>query len=282
MRGRWIVLVLLALAMSVPRIATAQDPSPDELSQMLFDAYLARPGKINTSTVMAASQIVADRGRETGFWKNVLAELQTDDEHSEVACVRILGNMLATDAAARDALRRQKETGEIGAWIPSVRLGQEVAQELLKRANKSDRFRVDHYTIALARAKVPEAREFLAAILTARRGPAVEEAGARESAPMGFYHLESTRFHAAVGLAQLGDGAGIDWLVAHCEEINGHVSHARPYGASPGGSLGSCCVASLQQLSERRELTTKAEWEAWAKTADKTLLTSRSVPLLDL
>jgi hypothetical protein len=282
MRGRWIVLVVLALVASLHRIAAAQERAPDEISQLLFDAYIARPGKINTSTVMAASQIIADRGRESGFWKNVLAELQKGDERNEIGCVRILGNMLAGDASARDALRRQKESGELLASTPSIRLGKEVVAELLERANKADRFRSDHYAIALARAKVPDAREYLASILIARRAPAPPAVAGGESAPVGFYHLESTRFHAAVGLAQLGDAAGLEWLIAHCHEVNGHVSHARPYGTSQGGSLGSCCTAALQQLSGESSLTARAEWEAWAKTADKSLLTVRSVPLEDL
>jgi hypothetical protein len=282
MRGHWIVLVFLTLAPSIPRIATAQELAPDEISRLLFDAYIARPGKINTSTVMAASQIIADRGRDSGFWKHVLAELQKGDERNEVGCVRILGNMLAADASARDALRRQKESGELLASTPSVRLGKEVVAELLERASKADRFRSDHYAIALARAKVPQAREFFTSILIARSGPAAPAVAGAESAPVGFYHLESTLFHAAVGLAQLGDAAGIDWLIAHSEDPNGHVSHARPYGASRGGSLGSCCTAALQQLSGKSSLTTRAEWEAWAKSADKSLLTGRSVPLEDL
>jgi hypothetical protein len=281
MAGRWIALVLLTLLASIPRTVAAQERAPDELSQLLFDTYLSRLGKNNTSTVMAASQIVADRGRESGFWKNVLAKLKTNDEHSEVACVRILGNMLAADASARDSLKRQKETGEISASIVAVRLGPEVVTELLERGtNKADRFRVDHYTIALARARVPEARDFLTSILVARRGPAAPPVAGLADVPTGFYHLESTRLHAAVGLAQLGDAAGLDWLIANCEDINGHVSHARPYGASSGG-LGSCCTAALQQLSGESGLTTTSEWEAWAKTADKTVLTSRSVWLLD-
>src|SRR5262245_28761636 len=133
MRGRWILLIVLALVASLPRIAAAQERAPDEISQLLFDAYLARQGKINTSTVLAASQIVAERGRDSGFWRNVLEELKRNDERNEIACVRILGNMLAADASARDALRRQQETGELFAVTPSVRLGKEVAQELLER-----------------------------------------------------------------------------------------------------------------------------------------------------
>jgi hypothetical protein len=280
MAWRNMTLFLVALLACVPRLASAQDRPPDEISQLLFDTYLARAGKFNTSTVIAASHIVAERGRESGFWRNVLAELMTGDEHSEVHCVRILGNMLATDAAARDTIRRQKETGETSARIASVNLGPEVVAELLARGQKADRFRIDHYTIALARARVPEARDFFTSILRAEfPQPQGEDQG---TVPAGrVYHLQTTRYHAAVGLAQLGERAGVEWLIAHSEDIQGDVSSARPYGSSRGGSLGSCCVAALEQLSEKRDLTTKAEWEAWWKTADKRALLKRAVALAD-
>jgi hypothetical protein len=232
----------------------------------LFEAYLNGPRKLNTSSVMAASTLVADRGRASGFWKVVLAELQSNDEHSEVHCVRILGNMLAADAAAREAIRRQKETGEVSASIQAVHLGPEVVQVLLDRAAAADRLRVDHYAIALARAAAPEARDWFAAIIAQRR--AAPFAPAVGDVPSGFQHLDSTRFHAAVGLAQLGDPQGIEWLIAHSEDPNGYVEHARPYGAGSGGSFDTCCTAALRQLSGNRALTTQAEWQAWRKSLD--------------
>jgi hypothetical protein len=280
MAGRWRVLILSSLAL-LPAAAGAQDRPPDEISKLLFETYLDGPRKINTSTIMAASVIVADQGRRSGFWKEVLAELRSGDEHSEVNCVRILGNMLADDAAARDAIRRQKETGEVSAAIPSVHLGPEVVAELLKRGKKADRFRIDHYTVALARARVPEAREFFAAILSAKTGPTTADIAAGVDAPAGFRHMDGTRFHAAVGLAQLGDAAGIEWLIANCEDPNGFVQHARPHFADRGGSIGTCCVASLQQLSEQRDLTTKAQWEGWWKAADRPLVAGRAVQFID-
>jgi hypothetical protein len=274
-------IVLLAIMFLMPGIALAQNQPEDEISKLLFEAYLNGPRKTNTSTVMAASHIVAERGRMSGFWRDVLAELSSGDEHSEVNCVRILGNMLATDAAARDAIRRQKETGEVSAWIPSVHIGPEVVEDLLKRGTKADRFRIDHYTIALARARVPETRKFFASILKAKKGAGPVAPGAGETVPESFNHLDSTRFHAAVGLAQLGDPLGIEWLIANCEEVNGHVEHARPYGASPGGNLGSCCLPALRQLTGKRELATRAEWEAWWRSVDRKRLEVGAVQLAE-
>lgn len=280
MAGRWIAIGLVVLTM-VPAVAAAQEPKPDEISKLLFEAYLDGPRKINTSTVMAASVIVADRGRASGFWRQVLAELKSGDEHSEIHCVRILGNMLATDAAARYAIRRQKETGEIGAWIPTVHLGGEVVAELIARAKHADRNRIDHYVVALARAKAPEARELFESILNAKTGATPADIAAGVSVPAGFRHLDGTRFHAAVGLAQLGEPAGFDWLIANCEDPNGWVQNARPHLADRGGSIGTCCQAALQQLAGKREPLTKAQWETWWRLVKPEELVDRTVQSVD-
>jgi hypothetical protein len=282
MSGRWIAVLLASLAFTATP-AAAQERPPDQLSRLLFEEYLDGPRKINTTTILAASTIVADRGRRTGFWKEVLAELQSGDEHSEVNCVRILGNMLAGDAAARDAIRRQQETGEVSASIPRVYLGPEVVAKLLERGKKADRHRIDHYVIALARARVPEARGFFTTILHEHRPiPAGMPLGV--DVPEGFQHNDGTRFHAAVGLAQLGDPAGFEWLIANCEDPNGFVQLARPYFADRS-DIGTCCRAALRQLSgdkpATRHLATRVEWEAWWRPVDLEELTGRAVRFQD-
>ena len=158
-----IVAFLVASLACVPLGVSAEEDTdqPDHLSQMLFDTYLVHGGMANTTTVMAASHIVAERGRSSGFWREVLAELKKENEQSEIGCVRVLGKMLAIDAAARDAIRREKETGEIGQWRASVALGPEMVAELVSRGEEADRFRADHYAIALARAEcLPQSTSF--------------------------------------------------------------------------------------------------------------------------
>lgn len=299
MRTRYAPLFLLACLLS-PCVAQAQDQPADDLSRQLFETYVARQVKINTSTIMSATHIVAERGRESGFWKVVLAELQKNNEQSELGCVRVLGKMLAIDGSARDVIRRQKETGEISAWAASVQLGPEVVTELIKRGQKADRNRIDHYTIALARARVPEARKFFESILrrdVALANPTVAAFPKQQSAPQpdtttagastapdrpaGVPHLESTLFHAAVGLAQLGDPLGIDWLIDNCEYSQGSVWHAWPRNPTSGSNLSACCVAALQDLAGDRSLTTKAEFKEWAKSVDRRLLTTRPVTLIE-
>ena len=265
-------LVCLAVATAFFGTAIAQDLTSDELTRQLFEQYVARQGKINTESVLAATHLVAERGRQNGFWRNVLAELQHNDGQSEIGCVRVLGKMLATDAAARDAIRRRNETGEVSAWAPTVCLAPDVITELLKRAQHADRFRIDHYTIALARSRTPEAKEFFRSILSTPvpNNPFDE----RSTGP---YHLTTTRFHAAVGLAQLGESDGLEWLIANCEDTSGSVMNARPKGAPPGGGLGACCTESLRQLSGERTRTSKFEWRAWLTTADKKTLPKHAV-----
>ncbi|QDT10535.1 hypothetical protein [Planctomycetes bacterium K23_9] len=262
MKSRTTVLILLACFLLLGRIAEAQDPKPDEICQRLFETYITRQVKISTKTVMAATHIVAERGRNTGFWKNVLAELRSENSQSEIGCVRVLGKMLATDALARYTIRRQKETGEISAWLASVRLGPNVVAELVQRGEKADRSKLDHYVVALARSRVPETKEFLQSVLRNDN------------------RSDSAKFHAAVGLAQLAETEGVEWLIANSESSQGHVSVGTPRGAAPGGALSACSVAALQQLSDQR-LQNKSEWEAWLKNTDIKLLLNRAVAFTD-
>jgi hypothetical protein len=278
MAGRLIVVVLMALGIA-PNLVCGQERERDEISKLLFEAYLDGPRKINTTTILAAATIVADRGRQTGFWKEVLAELKTGDQHSEVHCVRILGNMLAGDAFARDAIRRQKETGEVSASIPMVYLSPDVVAEVLERGTKADRNRIEHYTVALERARVPESRDFFTMVLH-KRQPIPAGAPLGVDVPSGFYYGDGARFHAAVGLAQLGDPAGYEWLIANCEDPNGFVQHARPY-FSDRSDIGTCCRAALRQLAGDKTLATRAEWEAWWRLADPEELKGRVVQSQD-
>ena len=246
--------------------AVAQERSehPDDISQQLFETYIARGRMVSSSTRLAAAHIVAERGRNSGFWRTILKELQKGDEGSEVGCVHVLGKMLAVDARARDVIRREKETGEVRQWRAAVCLGPEVVQELIRRGQKTERFRVDHYAIALARARVPPATEFFRMILR-------DEIGKGQ---------DSAKFHAGVGLAQLGEADGFAWLVAHTDRINGFVANAFPSRMSGAKHLGGCCVAALQQLSGEN-LKTKGDWESWWERVDRKTLPKDHLDLDD-
>ncbi|MEX2287219.1 MAG: hypothetical protein WD648_09030 [Planctomycetaceae bacterium] len=281
MVGRHCGCLLLIYLVSLALVVEADEQPTDQVCELLFEGYIARQVKINTDTIRAAEHIVAERGRGTGFWKIVLAKLKANDPANEIGCVRVLGKMLATDASEREAIRRQKETGEISAHIPHVYLGPEVVAELIERGKKADRFRIDHYTVALARARAPEARDFFTSILNEMKPDPVEEGV--KSTVRGPYHMDTTRFHAAVGLAHLGDPLGVEWLIENCEFGQGTVSNAKPLYVPlfAGTDLNACCLAALQELYDKRDLTSKSAWEAWWKTADKERLANHVVHLTD-
>jgi len=264
MTKRYQVLCTAVCLWGVGLAALGQGRSehPDDISQQLFETYIARGRMVNTSTRMAAAHIVAERGRASGFWRTVLKELQKGDEGSEVGCAHVLGKMLAVDARARDVIRREKETGQIRSWSAAVCLGPEVVQELIRRGQKTERFRVDHYAIALARARVPEATEFFQMILR-------DEVGRGQ---------DSAKFHAAVGLAQLGEADGFVWLIAHSDNIQGHVSNAWPSRMSEAKNLGGCCGAALRQVSGE-DLKTKQDWESWWEKVNRKTLPKSHVEM---
>lgn len=255
------LLMIFALRVS----AQTQESKPDQICKLLFEAYIVRRGKINTSTIMAASHIVAEIGRNTGFWRNVLSELQKNNEESEIGCVRVLGKMLSIDAAARNVIRRERETGEIGQWIASVCLGTDVVEELIARGKKADRFRVKHYAIALARARDMKASDFFRMILRDDNGK---------------HYMSTAKFHAAVGLAQVGDSGGFEWLIANSSDPLPTISSAWPSGVH-NLNLDTCCQAALQSLSGEKGLKNRVDWERWWKEVDKKLLPKGYVHIVD-
>lgn len=238
---------------------------PDAICKALFDEYIVRVSKIPGDDITAAIQLIASRGRERGFWRTVLAELKADNEQSEVGCVRILGRMLEVDATARDVIQRERETGDVGQWIARVCLDEEVVDVLLARADAADRFRLPHYLVALARSRDPRVTGLFLKVIQGKH----EE---------GF--MEGAQFHAALGLAERGDRAGVEWLIAHVEDQLGDVFYARPAGASRQ-NVGVCCVAALRVLSGEAELETAVEWQAWWFKAKADFKPARHVPLSD-
>lgn len=283
--------------------AFAQEPAPDSLTRQLFDQY-TRGGKIDGKSQLAAIHLIAARGRYDGFWKEVLTALKTHEpgdgnhRYPEINCLKILGKMLEQDAYARMAIERQRETGEIGAMVPVIALRPEVVTTLIDRGRKADRLLVEHYSIALARARVPETREFLKSLLpVVASGPARVPEGdlfaprpqsttrkpAQAPEPRAVNHMPTTQFHAAIGLALLGESEGIDWLVKNSTQTEfnqGDVQHSVPFGLGRRHQISDCCVAALQQLSDQN-LTTKEEWGAWASTVDKKTLLRKRIVLED-
>ena len=245
--------------------ATAQNREDDPICQLLFDTYIIRTGMINYDTIMAASHIIAERGRNNGFWRKILNELQNGSEDSERGCVRILGQMLSIDALARDANKREQETGEVGQGFASVNLGPEVITTLIARGEKADRFRVEAYAIALARARVPGVTNLFRMILRDETGK---------------HYMSTAKFYAAVGLAQLGDPSGYAWLVENSGDTLPIVEGAWPRRIA-NNNVDTCCQAALRDLSGGKDMKGKAAWVTWWQQVDMQSLPKARVDIVD-
>ena len=154
--------------------------------------------------------------------------------------------MLAIDAAARDAIRRKK------------RLAKLASRERLSRSAQKwwrNSFLVEKRQTVSAR--IITRSPWLAQ--SACRNQLLSQDPADEGAERS---LDSAKFHAALGLAQLGDAAGFHWLIAHSADVQLAVSNALPAQGS-NANRDTYYTAALQQLSGNKDLRTKEEWEVW-------------------
>ncbi len=181
----------------------------------------------------------------------VFAELKSGREGTEVACVNILGRMLARDAGDRWSI--EDEDPNTWAKRRSVDLDPDVLDELLSRGERAERSRLDAYVIALTQAVDGRTKDFLLRLL---RG---EPLGGNSGAPM---PDTGTEFHAAVGLAQLGHAAGIEWLIEHVEGHSQSVRHAWPWNV-PDHNLSTCSLYALRALSGEVQLRSQSDWRQW-------------------
>lgn len=84
-------------------------------------------------------------------------------------------------------------------------------------------------------------------------------------------YTTGAKFHAAVGLAQLADAAGFEWLIAHSADSQARVELAQPAHV-PKSSLNTGCVAALRILTGEKSLNTRAGWADWWKAVDRKTL----------
>lgn len=233
-------LFALFLCASTSYAQTATGPENvaaqrEKLCQTLFQLITSgskRPMGI-TVDVAAVENLLGDNPH---FWRPVLAEFRKDNRHTR-QCIRILGLMLGVDATERDVINRGVVTQE---GFPTVCLPSTVVPELMARARKQEAH-LDTYLVALARARDSRCRDLFLSVLNDTK-----------------YGLDNSkqRFHAAVGLANIDDPAGVEWMIAHCEDYAADIETA------------TACVLALRSISGRYA-TKKADFEDWWKTAPK-------------
>jgi hypothetical protein len=236
---------------------------PDALCETLFDLYI-RGRMVQGADEYAATRLIVSRGRENGFMHIVLDEWRKFDEHTEFKCVRILGKALAIDATARDLIEEEKQ-GIVSQWGPTIALDEEVVDELLERARDANRAIFGHYVIAFARARDPRASEFFKSVLRDRENSTSQQ---------------TEQFHAAVGLAGLGEARGVEWLIEHSEDTSGQVYDAWPPRAVDF-RISTCCQAALRNMSGEFDPKSKVEWQQWWRGAQGQFDKRRAVRLIE-
>jgi len=222
----------------------------DVVCEALLHDYVLNLGKIESRSVNAATELLGVRGRGNDFWKVVLRHFEESDAKGRTATqssrlLTVLTIMLEYDGRARWLLARPDALRQ-SAWVPQIMLSEEVLDTIIEHASLADRNQLDAHVVAVVVAHDPRATKFLKSTLEVKD----------ERVDQG------TRFHAAVGLAELGDVAGFRWLV----EANpmGEIWSA-PHFDDPRGSCVESRVHALGDLTGLKK-TTIEEWQAWWKT----------------
>jgi hypothetical protein len=159
--------------------------------------------------------------------------------------------MLEDDACARVNIERERLTGETVQAAQQVCLSPDVVDRLLQRAQNAKAWLRPEYLLALVRARDVRTADHFRSLLG-------QEARANTDS-----------FLAAVGLANLGDRSGVEWLIAHVDNKTGDVERVTATKLRHR-TLGEECAAVLGQITGKAELSTPAAWHDWWKAAGPT------------
>lgn len=242
------------------------NPVPVSMFEVLFDRYL-HGLRVNAAAAQGATLLIA----EEGDWRRVLGKLREREPHFEVPAVRILGLIAENQASYCDNLEAHIRGEYRGPQaMPAGRqtgcLPSQIVPELLERGQPDSNSNFEHYVIALAKARDVRTKNLFLGVL---------------NAPDNRY-APSVQFHAAAGLANLQDPAGVEWLIENSGNRNHSVWHAWPSGACCR-RLHACCDRALAQLSghfEDCDVFRGVEyWRKWWEESECTIRKDRRVYL---
>jgi hypothetical protein len=268
----WLVPVALPLAYGqepappVPRVTTTtQAVRTDLICELLFREYVLNSGKVNADEREAAICLIARRGRENGFWQQVLDTYRTASDSVADACVLILGRMLVVDARGREIVAAEKRTGRPygGQWGgPYIVLPDEVVDLIVRRAAGFTGSSRRAHLVALVQADDPRAKPVFEPLL--EHGTTLD--------------LDGCAVFAAVGLANLGQERGVQWLIEHCESKYWLGYAAATIGETHSPWLDELCQTALRVLSGhhvRRD--TRDSWQRWLHSTPRPFVPAAKV-----
>ena len=215
----------------------------DMVTEHLFRQYICVNGKITTSSVRAAIELVAARGDHERFRPLLMEELEKSCQEGGSRVVRqnllsTLQKMLASHrhGGARWHYEQKQQAQRDGKEVFPSAVIQPVSDQalyqnspMLKRvielAYQADSADIDHFVLVVRQAHHPQSKAFLLDVLQnpestiAPTSPAGGGAARQRQAKSIWSDGQGgswrdAKFHAAVGLAELGEPAGVEWLIA--------------------------------------------------------------------
>lgn len=285
-RARDTERVASVAAPSKPESAAGQD-----IKYQLFERYLARGGKISTDQLQAAITLVATEGaRDAEFIDVLLKRFAEVCEAENSAAVNrnllaVLIRVCGTHGSRRWAQKyHQVHPDQIPQrGLPLVPPGKEgvpptkqtltrlesaILVSLIKYGREADRSDIDSFTLAIRQLHHTAGRQFLLDVMRnpqtqqdpladIRADPTGEEQGKWKDNIGGQW--TDAKFTAAVGLAELGERAGFEWLLAQARPndfgIDGSLWRIT-HGEDRRGSLRKSCHLALIDLLQLDSDTT--------------------------
>lgn len=272
------------------------------VTERLFRQYVLANGKIASSSVSAAIQLVAARGNNEEFRALLLTEFENscDGEGNSRTVrqniLRVIGNILANEyeGGARWRFELEKQARAAGTYdlpqqaspcLPNETLYREslLLTRVIARGYQADSSDIDHFTCTVIRAHHPQSKQFLLDVLRHPQsdsvGPAANSPLKGEEQVVGKWtdhqggSWRDARFHAAIGLAELGEPVGVEWLIAKALPndfgLDDSVSRSQHYFAT-GSSLRENCRYALTDLFDLKGIDqTNQDWPAlWGSRRD--------------
>lgn len=264
---------------------SADKDSVDGVTEQLFRQYVLGRGKIPTSNVQAAIVLVAARGNGPAFNQIVLNEFEKTYKDENASTVRrnllqLMAKMFAREGSDRWRYEHARRTGQAESSATTVTptpspeyekivyRESKMLERLIVRGRQANRHEIDAFVIAVRQAHHPQGKSFLLDVLQNSPDP---EKGKWLDNTGGSWR--DAQFHAAVGLAELGDHAGVEWLIKQSEpndfgtgSMSVSLSNALHAKAS-GGNLRQSCVCALEDLSGLQAVDDAGQWKTWWGTS---------------
>lgn len=286
-------------------IASQSNPAA-ELPEIELLRKLVRGGKIDTNTINASITLVAARGAtDTEFARLVLAEFEKSCEggdrtsQSRRHLLAVLTDIFEawSSSSWRSQLSRFNPDDQPQSATPQVdaKLRREMLARVVQHGYETDRSEIANVSLAVRQLHHPVGREFLRDVLRdpgsksdpfapsnppqtvpQQQPQATPTPKSNSEAPTASRWKDNTgggwtdaKFVAAVGLAELGEAEGIDWLLARAQPNKFGIDASLwsfPHLRDPRGSLLESSRLALADLFGLPAQVTATELADWWRT----------------